>query len=295
VPIQLPLPQLLELTGPDAAAFAQAQFSSDVRPLNVGRWQWSAWLSPQGRVRAFFRLLRTGDERLVAALNGGSAAQVRQGLAPFVLRAKVRIDAIDPAEALGYLAASDVVAHFGATPHGDHILEHRGLLAFDVDTNSQRWCALGHPESANVIDAAPDALDRWRAADIAAGIPELTEAQVDRFLPASIALDRLGAVSIRKGCYPGQEIVARLHFKGGNKRWLHRLEFTADAFPRPGTTLSGETPDIAGELLNVARTGSSSGVGLAVLPELAPGTLLRAVDTPAASFRVVSTVGSASA
>jgi folate-binding protein YgfZ len=294
VPIRLPQPQLLELAGPDALAFAHAQFSSDVRAMNVGTWQWSAWLSAQGRVRALFRLLRLGDERLILALNGGSAAEMKKGLVLFVLRAKVRIQVIDATEALGYPAASDVATRFGVTPHGGHIIEHDGLIAFAVD--EQRWCALGHPDSANLIDDSPDALEHWRAADIAAGIPELTDAQSDRFLPSWIALDRLGAISVRKGCYPGQEIVARLHFKGGNKRWLYRVEFTGAELPQPGTALSGEAPDVAGELLNVARTHASGGIGLAVLPEVAAGTPLRAADGfSTTGFRVVSAVGNASA
>jgi folate-binding protein YgfZ len=296
VPIRLPPPQLLELAGPDALAFAHAQFSSDVRSLDVGSWQWSAWLSAQGRVRAFFRLLRPGHERLLLVLNGGSAAEMKKALGAFVLRAKVRIDVIDSAEALGYRAESDIAARFGAAPHGGHIIEHDDLIAFDISTIEQRWCSLGHPDSANVFDDSTDALERWRADDIGAGIPELTDPQSDRFLPTWIALDRLGAVSVRKGCYPGQEIVARLHFKGGNKRWLYRLEFTGDELPPPGTALSAEAPDLAGELLNTARTQAAGGVGLAVLPEVAPGTSLRAMDgSSTADFRVVSAVGNASA
>jgi folate-binding protein YgfZ len=296
VPIRLPPPQLLELAGSDALAFAHAQFSSDVRSLNAGNWQWSAWLSAQGRVRAFFRLLRPGDERLLIVLNGGSASEMKKGLTPFVLRAKVRIDVIASFEALGYLATSEVAARFGEPPRGGHIIEHDGLIAFEIAAIEQRWCSLGHPDSANVIDASPDALDRWRAADIAAGIPELTGAQSDRFLPSWIALDGLGAVSVRKGCYPGQEIVARLHFKGGNKRWLYRVEFTGAELPQPGTALSGEVPDVAGELLNVVRTHASGGIGLAVLPEVAPGTPLCAAHASSATgFRVVSAVDHASA
>jgi hypothetical protein len=295
VPILLPPPQLLELSGPDAIAFAHAQFSSDVRALGAGSWQWSAWLSAQGRVRSFFRLLRPQDGRLILLLNGGSAAQLKKSLVPFILRAKVRIDVIDPAAAVGYMAASEVAARFGAVPRDGQFLERDGGIAFVVASGEQRWYAFGQANGANADDPSPDALERWRADDIAAGIPGLTDAQSDRFLPTWIALDRLGAVSVRKGCYPGQEIVARLHFKGGNKRWLYRVEFTADELPRPGTALTAELPDVAGELLNVARTTPAGGVGLAVLPEVDPGTRLHTADASVAGFRVVSAVGNASA
>jgi len=93
--ISLPDLHLLEITGVDAVSFAQAQFSSDVRSLSDGQWQWSAWLSPQGRVRAFFQLLRDSEERLRVLLRGGDAQTLRHELAPYVLRAKVIMRASD--------------------------------------------------------------------------------------------------------------------------------------------------------------------------------------------------------
>src|SRR6185312_5176981 len=156
--------QVLELTGADAATFAHAQFSSDVLALADGQWQWSAWLSPQGRVRAFSRLLRTNASHLTLTLRGGDAEWLRAELSRFVFRAKVQMGA----------------AHGGASQ--------------------------------------TTALE-----DIRAGIPEIGVELRDQLLPQWIGLDRLGAVSVRKGCYPGQEIMARLHFKGGNKRSLYRI------------------------------------------------------------------------
>ena len=78
---RLPDPQIIELAGNDALAFAQAQFSSDATALADGTWQWSAWLSAQGRVRAFFALLRIADDRLLLILRGGSASRLRDALA----------------------------------------------------------------------------------------------------------------------------------------------------------------------------------------------------------------------
>ena len=91
MPILLADPQIVELAGADAIAFAQAQFSSDLATLGNGQWQWSAWLSAQGRVRAFFHLLRLSDDRLLLWLRGGSALALRDALARFVFRAKVQI------------------------------------------------------------------------------------------------------------------------------------------------------------------------------------------------------------
>jgi len=137
------------------------------------------------------------------------------------------------------------------------------------------------------------ALERWRAADIEAGLVDLAPGQLDRFLPAALGLGRLGAVSVRKGCYPGQEIVARLHFKGGNKRWLHRLAFTAAELPVPGTELVATGADAPGEVLQAAWTVPPGGVALAVLPESPAGAELSVPSTSVANFRVVSAIDDA--
>ena len=98
---------------------------------------------------------------------------------------------------------------------------------------------------------------------------------------------------MRKGCYPGREVVARMHFKGGNKLWLHLFEFTADRLPEPATPLQVGSGSPPGELLNAAWQSRPSGIALAVLPNLASGTVLEAPELPGATFRVVSAVARA--
>ncbi|HET7779325.1 MAG TPA: tRNA-modifying protein YgfZ, partial [Rudaea sp.] len=152
------------------------------------------------------------------------------------------------------------------------------------------WYVLGGTLPAT-LDTSPAALNRWNAADVAAGLVEIGDAQADRFLPSWLGLDELGAVSVRKGCYPGQEIVARLHFKGGNKRWLQQLAFRADVMPAPGTSLTVDhDAGTSGEVLRAAWTESGQGLALATLPKLPPGTALAAPGMPGASFRVVSSI-----
>ncbi len=83
--------ETLLIEGPDAMTFAHAQFSSSVKSLSAGHWQFSAWLDPQGRVRALFHLARLGDERLLLLLRGGNAADMVASLQRFVLRAKLTL------------------------------------------------------------------------------------------------------------------------------------------------------------------------------------------------------------
>ena len=96
-PVLVPLgsAEIIEIAGPDAVAFAHAQFTSDVAGLAVANWQYSAWLSAQGRARCVFVLLRTDADRLLAWLPLGGVAVIRDALARFVLRAKLKVEVRD--------------------------------------------------------------------------------------------------------------------------------------------------------------------------------------------------------
>ena len=247
--ISLPDPQLLEITGTDAVNFAHAQFSSDVRGLENGGWQWSTWLSPQGRVRAFFHLIRDSDERLRLLLRGGRAESLRVALAPYVMRAKVVLR-VDHARVFGTDQTSAGALALTGTP--------------------PRWLILGTDGSD--ADTSAQALEAWRLADIRAGLPQLDDNLLDQLLPQWLGLDRLGAISVKKGCYPGQEVMSRLHFKGGNKRSLYRLRLDADT--APGATLITASGDTAGQIVTSVQRGDEAYEALATLNDGVAGSPL---------------------
>ncbi|KRE92434.1 folate-binding protein [Frateuria sp. Soil773] len=218
------LAQTLTIEGADAVAFAQAQFSSNVATLAVGHWQFSAWLDAQGRVRALFHLARPADDRLLLLLRGGDAAAIAEALKRFVFRAKARIEAQPPrrlatgeARPLHALCTAGGIEGFGC---GDH-----SLL----------------PEAAQHDE-------RWRLVQLRAGWPWLPDALPGELLASTLRLERLHATSIDKGCYPGQEIVARLHYRGGNKRHMQRVVLSQAV--EPGTLLRVDERD-AVQLLDV--------------------------------------------
>jgi len=227
--ISLPDLQLLEISGTDAVGFAHAQFSNDVRRLANGAWQWSTWLSPQGRVRALFQLVRDDSEHLRLLLRSGAAEALRAALAPYVLRAKVKL----------HLSSTRVCGSDQPTAH-----------ALPLPGSPPRWLIAGEAP-ANVVDDSTEALELWRLADIRAGLPILAASLLDQLLPQWLGLDRLGAISVNKGCYPGQEVMSRLHFKGGNKRSLYRIELAGPA--APGTPLSAPGNAAAGLIVMTAH------------------------------------------
>ncbi|WP_233843084.1 folate-binding protein [Dyella sp. 2HG41-7] len=194
--------QAITLDGPDAIAFAHNQFTSPVTALAVGRWQFSSWLDAQGRVRQLFHLARIGEERLLLILRGGDAAEFVEALRRFVFRSRVTLSVAE-----GSLTDASVLPLHHVKAHDDVIVLGCGSHAMQFGNNV-------------------DKTHGWRLEQLHAGWPWLPDAALNELLPPALSLHRLGAIALDKGCYPGQEIVARLHYRGGNKKHLHRVELS---------------------------------------------------------------------
>lgn len=234
--------ELIDIAGADAIAFAHAQFSSDVAGLATGAWQWSAWLTAEGRVRGVFALLRVADDRLLLWLPLGGARTTRDALARYVLRAKATLAVHDDWALCRFGDAATV------PPAG--IVAHDGGYAFAQPGSQSRIAWLGPAP-----DAASDrrALDAWRLADIGAGLPWIAPATQDAFVPQALDLGRLDAIRFDKGCFPGQEIAARLHFRGGLKQRLRRVRLRG-----PGEVSAGLRIESSGILAGVVLYGARS-------------------------------------
>ncbi len=237
--------QTLSIEGADALAFAQAQFSGNVHTLAVGQWQFNAWLDAQGRVLALFHLARVADDGLLLLLRGGDTASMAQSLQRFVFRAKVRLTAHAPIS-LGTGPALDTYA---VTREGDGYTFGCGDHSLVVGANQES--------------------DDWRLSQVLAGWPWLPADALGALLPPALSLERLRAVSFDKGCYPGQEIVARLHYRGGHKRHMHCVVLSQHL---TGGTLLRHGDKGAVHLLQVAGEGARA-LALAVIDDELAGAL----------------------
>jgi tRNA-modifying protein YgfZ len=248
---------VIELSGLDAVAFAQAQFCNDVPSLADGHWQWNAWLSPQGRVRFFFHLLRDDAQHLRLLTRGGDPRELRDALKQFVLRSKVDIRIVDDAHAYGLYNAAEI--------DDERAMGNSIETSGDGSTialSANRWISI----KTQAASGATDDQSKWTLADIRDGIPTLSREIEDAALPQWLGLDRLGTVSVRKGCYPGQEIMSRLHFKGGNKRGLFRLGIETTSVPATASPLAlrGESAHV-GQIVMAAIVDDSTCEALAIL------------------------------
>ena len=217
----LPDHRVLAIEGRDAVAFAQAQFMNDVATLAPGTWQWSGWLTPKGRVVALFALLRLDPETLWLLLPDADPAELAARLQRFVFRSKVRIAPRPDCVASGAFVAPEQARGNAFHP------ATAGNLGLELDFGGDAGPRTLRVDCGGAIGDAPAATERWAAFDLEHGLPRLAPAQAEQWTPQQLSLERLRAFSVKKGCYPGQEIVARTHFLGQAKRGLALFEAQA--------------------------------------------------------------------
>jgi folate-binding protein YgfZ len=220
---------ILRFSGPDALSFLQGQISNDTSRLAQQRSLFAAYSSPQGRVLALIYLLPHSS--------GVAAIMPREVLLPtlerlrkFVLRAKVKIeDAADSLAVAGYYGAEALRAAGLPVPAAaGQYIEVNGVGVAAVGIEDRFW-VIGSPAepplaAQELEDRAQRSASDWRLADIHAGRPQIYAANSEVFVAQMLNLDLLDGISFTKGCYTGQEIIARTQHLGRIKRRLFRLQ-----------------------------------------------------------------------
>ena len=238
---------LIAATGAEAGAFLQSQLTHDITQVDDRRSQLSAYLNPKGRMLALFRVFKRGDLYYLA-LPRELAEETLQRLRRFVLRAKVTLE--DVSDALVHIGYSDphaeaeLTAALGCVPaEVDQAIEQSELTVIRVPGVQPRFEVFGELEAVNRlwsalnVHAAPVGAASWTLLEILAGVPSVFPETREAFIPQMCNLDLINGVSFTKGCYPGQEIVARTRYLGQVKRRMYRVHINTDAPLRPGTSL----------------------------------------------------------
>jgi tRNA-modifying protein YgfZ len=221
----------LRFTGPDSLNFLQGQVSNDTRRLAEGQSLPAAYSSPQGRVLALMHLL-PHTSGIIAILPRELVLPTLESLRRFVLRAKVKIeDVSDVLCVAGQHGARNLESAGIATPQSSTgYVEEQGIGVSAVNRDAGRYWVVAATEALAGRGLAGDPLlaeqveHEWRLADIRAGLPQIYLATREAFVAQMLNLDLLDAISFTKGCYTGQEIIARTQHLGRIKRRLFRLQ-----------------------------------------------------------------------
>lgn len=244
---------IVAVAGTDALTFLQSQLTNDVAALAVGGWQWQGYCSAKGRLQATFALARTDEVAFAAVVHNSVAATLAKRLTMFRLRSKVTIELSKSLVATLHLTQPEIAQKPMAT----------------IDLGHGRWITIEPPDTVAVAADIPTIhafMQRWNWLGIEAMQPEITVTTTEMFVPQMINWDHVqpgGGVSFSKGCYPGQEVVARAHYRGAVKRQLERQILLADTRPENGTEVTLADGRIA-DVCNAAMQDQFGSIALVV-------------------------------
>jgi folate-binding protein YgfZ len=264
--------------GKDATAFLQGQFSNDINAVDHGHSQLSAYCTPKGRILGVFRLFRRGDT-FYLRLPREIIEELLQRLRRYVLRAEVTLeDATDNFIRIGITgkdAAGELAGALGALPEQPgEVIHTQDLSVLRVPGIHPRFevYALSFAAAKRLWDTlnvrgAPVGRAAWQLTEILAGLPNVYASTTEQFIPQMLNLQLIDGVNFRKGCYPGQEIVARTQYLGALKRRMYAGRIATDTPPLPGDSLytATDSTQATGHLVDAQPHPDGGYAALAVL------------------------------
>lgn len=300
---QLPHWGVLRANGEDSAAFLHGQLTNDVAKLGADQARWAAYCSAQGRMSASFVVSKRGPEEVWLACPTDVLASTLKRLSMFVLRSKVRLsDASGELSVVGlagsaaqvWLTAQDEAAapavSDAAPAWTQGVLMGGALIRLPQTPEGVRWLWIGPAAAAATLLQAlpPLALPLWQWLEVRSGVVPVVAATTGQFVPQMLNYELVGGVDFKKGCYPGQEVVARSHYLGKLKRRAFLLDCPAAPAPGQEVYWSGDAQQPAGV---VALSAPHPAGGWSAVAELKLGAVdsgalhLGGVDGPVLTLR----------
>lgn len=273
---------VLEISGDDAITFLQGQVTNDVKQLSADSTHYTGYCSPKGRLLALFFAF-TFNNKLHLQLNHKLAEPIAKRLKMYVMRSKVTINNVSDCTAKIGLSGANIPQllkpFFSHVPTQafDSTANEKATLICLPNAGAPRYEIIGETENLKTIwqvlktDCKPVGKPCWDWLEIRAGIPEIYLNTQEEFVPQMVNLDALSAINFKKGCYTGQEIVARTHYLGKVKRRTHLAHIDTSTPPLAGDDVL-QNNEIVGKIV---RSAPAPLGGFDVLAE----TRLEALDT----------------
>lgn len=284
---------LLHIEGPDALKFLQGQVTCDTRKIDATHARPGVYCTPQGRVVCDFLLFEVGHEHVALRMRGDIRANAAAVFGKYIVFSKARLDAADDdwrcVAVWGGGAAGALAAVFGGAPAEQFGVSHAdGAILVQTDATGHHFECFLHSASVDAnlarmaacMQGAGEA--EWQAVQIAAGIARIEAATVGEFVPQVLNYDLTGHISFNKGCYTGQEVVARLHYRGKTKRRSYPAKLAvADGCVAGAPLFASASGQNVGDVVNCSRTPAGA-VALvsATIDSAQHGLHLGAADGP---------------
>jgi len=234
---------IIKVSGDDAQTFLQSQFSNDITLLNSTTSQLSAYCNPKGRILAQFLVISTNEDYLLV-LPREIIDKTLQRLRMFVMRSQVVLDDVSN-ELICLGVFGDLSACSEVDVPSDHyqLIQTETTISVKLPAPIDRYLLLTPIANAMTLWASlKESFSTcshhvWQWLDIQAGLPSIVKETLEEFVPQMVNLELIEAVNFKKGCYPGQEIVARMHYLGKAKRRMFKLHSSDTNTPSPGADL----------------------------------------------------------
>ena len=280
---------LIKISGEDKQTFLQGQLTNDTRNINESSSQLSSYCTPKGRMLANFRIFQSGEDWYLV-IPANRLDVILKRLKMFVLRSQVTIeDASNDMVAIGLIG--DCIREkldVNLPDSADAVTEADGVSYIKVSAAQSRYLCVGPAENLKQLWSSLGSMDnaneeKWRLEDIRAGIPTVFEDTQEAFIPQMTNLQLLNGVSFTKGCYTGQEVVARMQYLGKLKRRMYPVSFESEQPVGIGADVfsaSSQSGQGAGKIVDVVSTGDNRYEGLAVLEinQLEEGNSFQLID-----------------
>ncbi|GMG87584.1 folate-binding protein YgfZ [Biformimicrobium ophioploci] len=247
----------MQVAGADTQKLLQGQLTCDVTNLATGGGCFGAHCNPKGRMISAFHLLKESESSVYCSMPRDQVAAATAALGKYAVFFKADVtDVSEKWRGFGLAGATAVEAAAGIARPGvlvDKLTDSIAVLWTATETAEALWQDLAK-------QASPASTSDWQLELVRAGLPEVSAATAEQFIPQMINLQALGGVSFDKGCYTGQEVIARMQFRDANKKRMFRLVTTAGEQPQPGSDVLLESGKAAGEVVTAA--GNADGVEL---------------------------------
>lgn len=260
---------VIRARGADAASFLHGQLTSDMLHLGAERAVPAGFCSAKGRLQASFVVWQAAPDELLLACAADLLAPTLKRLSMFVLRAQCKLSDASADVPLHGVCGEPAAAMLGDAPVWARRDAGDATLIRLPEGGGVRRALLAGPAPAGLPPLESDA---WRWLEVSSGVPQIEAATVDQFVPQMVNLELVGGVDFRKGCYPGQEVVARSQYRGTLKRRMFLFDVAAEARPGQEIFHSADPGQPAGLVANAAP---GPGGGSRVLAEVK----LAALDT----------------
>jgi len=253
----------LKVEGDDRVQFLQGQLTQDINLISENKALYASFCNPKGRVLAFM-LCYLNHEAIHLQIDSSLQEFILQKLKMYILRSKVSLEPVNEKfRCIGFIGTNALLTKNIEPPKNYlGITQSNGIMIMRIGRDDDRYQLMGETSKVNdfirlnFLDYSSMTFDDWNNLNILDGIPDIYPATREAFIPQSLNLDLIEGINFKKGCYTGQEIVARTHYLGKVKRRMYRASIKSGVNLIPGDQILNKNGEEIGQLVRSANEKS---------------------------------------